>query len=52
MKILNAICLGMWIVQLCFGVVAAVIGESISAITFIFPVLICIVHYIEELAKE
>lgn len=48
-KFMNGLCLGIWIFQLVFGIVAACGKVTISPIVFICAVLICILHYTKEM---
>lgn len=48
-KFMNGLCLGLWIFQLVFGIMAACFEVTVSPITFICAVLICILHYIEKI---
>ncbi len=48
-KFMNGFCLGLWIFQLVFGIMAACGKVTVSPISFICAVLICILHYIEKM---
>lgn len=48
-RFMNIIMLGIWIFQLVYGIVNVVNGTNINPIVFICAVLICILHYIEEI---
>lgn len=45
----NILMLGIWIVQLVFGIVNAVNGTKINPFIFICAVVVCIIHYIQEI---
>lgn len=48
-KVINVICLVLWITQLVFGILAVCGVVTVSPIAFICAVLICILHYIEKI---
>ena len=46
------ICLVLWIIQLITAIVWCFTDHSMNPVTFIFPVLICIMHYVEDLLED
>lgn len=50
-KVLNIICLIIWILNLIFGVRSMMIGEPVNEVIYICAVLICILYYIRELLR-
>ena len=48
-KFTNILMLGIWIFQLVFGIVNIVNGTNINPWIFICAVIICIIHYIQEI---
>ena len=51
-KTKNIICLVIWSIALILGVICMVIDTEISPVSYICAVLICIMHYAEELLDE
>ena len=51
-KTMNTICLVIWSIDLIFGVICMVVDTEISPVSYICAVLICIMHYAEELLNE
>lgn len=48
-KFMNGLCLAIWIFQFVFGILAACGKATIHPIAFICAVVICILHYIDEI---
>ncbi len=51
-KVLNIICLIIWMLNLIFGIHSMMIGEPVNEIVYICAVLICILYYIKELFQK
>lgn len=51
-KTVNIICLVVWSIALILGIIGAINGTEISPVSYICAVLICIMHYTEELLNE
>lgn len=45
---MNIVCLLIWIFQLVLGIRALVTGEQIPPLMFLCAVMICILHYLQE----
>lgn len=48
-KFMNGLCLGIWIFQFIFGIVAACGKATINPIVFICATAVCILCYLEKL---
>ena len=51
-KIMNVICLAIWIFELVLGIVAVCIGNTINPIVFICATSVCILHYACEIMSD
>lgn len=51
-RICDWICLVLWIVQLVTAIVWCFTDHSVSPLTFSCSVLICVMHYAEELLED
>lgn len=51
-RICHWICLVLWIMQLVIAITWCFTGHQVSPLTFSCPVLICVMHYAEELLED
>lgn len=49
MEFMNLVCLVIWIAQFIFGIMAACGKATVHPVVFICAVIVCILHYLEEI---
>ena len=51
-KVLDIVCLCIWIFELIYGIVHSVNGSDIPAIIFVFATIVCVIHHIGSLLND